>query len=368
KSLSMLQQVKGANLLIFDEELSGVQIKNLELVTGCKVIDRTTLILEIFARRAKTRESKIQVELAQLKYRSGRLIGLGSMMSRIGGGVGTKGPGEKKLEIDRRRIRDAIHDLKQELEKIRKNRGVQRERREESGIPKIALAGYTNAGKSSLRNKIVDLYPGENSSKKEDVFAENLLFATLDTTTRSVILPDKRIASLTDTVGFVRKLPHDLIEAFKSTLEEVIFSDLIIHVVDSASATVIEQIHAVENVLEELGVAEKPTILALNKTDITSEETLNKLKEEFENYKIVEISAISGANLELLLKTSCEMLPKTIRKCEYLIPYSESSINAYLHRHAILDSEEFESEGARVIANVNNEVYSKCLNFLVKEI
>ncbi|MGL6065384.1 MAG: GTPase HflX [Fusobacteriaceae bacterium] len=368
KSLSMLQQVKGANLLIFDEELSGVQIKNLELVTGCKVIDRTTLILEIFARRAKTRESKIQVELAQLKYRSGRLIGLGSMMSRIGGGVGTKGPGEKKLEIDRRRIRDAIHDLKQELEKIRKNRGVQRERREESGIPKIALAGYTNAGKSSLRNKIVDLYPGENSSKKEDVFAENLLFATLDTTTRSVILPDKRIASLTDTVGFVRKLPHDLIEAFKSTLEEVIFSDLIIHVVDSASTTVIEQIHAVENVLEELGVAEKPTILALNKTDITSEETLNKLKEEFENYKIVEISAISGANLELLLKISCEMLPKTIRKCEYLIPYSESSINAYLHRHAILDSEEFESEGARVIANVNNEVYAKCLNFLVKEI
>ncbi|MGL5123155.1 MAG: GTPase HflX [Fusobacteriaceae bacterium] len=368
KSLSMVQQVKGANLLIFDEELSGVQIKNLEMVTGCKVIDRTTLILEIFARRAKTRESKIQVELAQLKYRSGRLIGLGSMMSRIGGGVGTKGPGEKKLEIDRRRIRDAIHDLKQELEKIRKNRGVQRERREESGIPKISLAGYTNAGKSSLRNKIVDLYPGENSSKKEDVFAENLLFATLDTTTRSVILPDKRIASLTDTVGFVRKLPHDLIEAFKSTLEEVIFSDLIVHVVDSASKTVIEQIHAVENVLEELGVSEKPTILALNKTDITSEKVLDELKEEFKNYKIVEISAIKGINLELLLEISCEMLPKTIRKCEYLIPYSESSINAYLHRHAIIDSEEFESEGAKVIANVNDEVYAKCLKFLVKEV
>lgn len=369
KSLSLMQQVKGANLLIFDEELSGVQIKNLELITGCKVIDRTTLILEIFARRAKTREAKIQVELAQLKYRSQRLIGLGSIMSRTGGGIGTKGPGEKKLEIDRRRIRENIHDLKEELEKIRKTRGVQREKREESGIPKIALAGYTNAGKSSLRNLVVDLYPGDNSTKKESVFAENLLFATLDTTTRSMVLPDKRIASLTDTVGFVRKLPHDLVEAFKSTLEEVIFADLIIHVVDSSSPTVKEQIKAVEIVLEELGASDKPTILALNKIDITPDETLSELKEEYgDRYEIVEISAYKNIGIENLLELSCKILPKRIKKCEYLIPYAESQIVAYLHRNSILDSEEFEGEGTRIIANVNDEAYGKCKKYLIREI
>lgn len=368
KSLSLLQQVKGANLLIFDEELSGLQLKNLELVTGCKVIDRTTLILEIFARRAKTREAKIQVELAQLKYRSQRLIGLGSIMSRTGGGIGTKGPGEKKLEIDRRRIRENIYDLKEELEKIRKTRGVQRERRDESGIPKISLAGYTNAGKSSLRNAIVDLYPGDNATKKENVFAENLLFATLDTTTRSIILPDKRLASLTDTVGFVRKLPHDLVEAFKSTLEEVIFSDVIVHVVDSSSETVREQIKAVEEVLEELGVGDKPTILALNKIDITSEEEVLKLQEEYKRYPIVPISAFRNINLELLLDMLCGMLPKTIKKCEYLIPYSEGSIVAYLHRNSIIDSEEFEGEGTKIIANVNNEAYGRCKQYLIKEL
>lgn len=368
KSLSLLQQVKGANLLIFDEELSGLQLKNLELITGCKVIDRTTLILEIFARRAKTREAKIQVELAQLKYRSQRLIGLGSIMSRTGGGIGTKGPGEKKLEIDRRRIRENIHDLKEELEKIRKNRGVQREKREESGIPKISLAGYTNAGKSTLRNTIVDLYPGDNATKKENVFAENLLFATLDTTTRSIILPDKRLASLTDTVGFVRKLPHDLVEAFKSTLEEVIFSDVIVHVVDSSSETVREQIKAVEEVLAELGVGDKPTILALNKLDITSEEEILKLQEEYKKYPIVAISAFKNINLESLLEMLCKMLPKTIKKCEYLIPYSEGATVAYLHRNSIIDSEEFESDGTKIVANVNNETYGKCKSFLVKEL
>ncbi|MGL4945949.1 MAG: GTPase HflX, partial [Fusobacteriaceae bacterium] len=368
KSLALLQQVKGANLLIFDDELSGIQIKYLELITGCKVIDRTTLILEIFARRAKTRESKIQVELAQLKYRSGRLIGLGSMLSRTGGGIGTKGPGEKKLEIDRRRIREAIHDLKEELEKIRKHRGIQRGRREESGIPKISLAGYTNAGKSSLRNVVVELYPGDNSSKKEDVFAENLLFATLDTTTRAITLPDRRIASLTDTVGFVRKLPHELVEAFKSTLEEVIFSDLIIHVVDASSPTVKEQIAAVENVLGELQCMDKPMILALNKVDITSDEILTELKEKYKHYNIIEISAKQKINLEALLLQCCKMLPKTLKRCEYLIPYSESSFVSYLHKNSNVESEEFMPMGTKIISTVNEEVYGKCANFLMEEL
>lgn len=368
KELALLQQVKGANLLIFDDELSGIQIKYLELITGCKVIDRTTLILEIFARRAKTREARIQIELAQLKYRSGRLIGLGSMLSRTGGGIGTKGPGEKKLEIDRRRIKEAIYDLKEELEKIRKNRVVQRGRREESGIPKISLAGYTNAGKSSLRNIVVELYPGDNSSKKEDVFAENLLFATLDTTTRAITLPDRRIAAFTDTVGFVRKLPHDLVEAFKSTLEEVIFSDLIVHVVDSSSPTVKEQILAVENVLGELKCMDKPMILALNKVDITSEEVLAELREKYSHYNIVEISAKQKLNLDELLVECCKMLPKTLKRCEYLIPYSESSFVSYLHKNSNVESEEFMPMGTKIITTVNEEVYGKCANFLMEEL
>lgn len=369
RDLSLVQQIKGANLIIFDDELSGVQLKHLELVTGCKVIDRTTLILEIFARRAKTRESKIQVELAQLKYRSQRLIGLGAIMSRTGGGIGTRGPGEKKLEVDRRRIKENIHDLKEELEKIRKTRIVQREKRENSGIPKIALAGYTNAGKSSLRNTLVEQYPGDNTTKKEGVFAENLLFATLDTTTRAIILPDKRLSSLTDTVGFVRKLPHDLVEAFKSTLEEVIFADLIIHVVDASSSTVNEQIKAVEEVLKELGTDGKPVILALNKIDITPRESLDELQEKYkEKYKVIEISAYRNQNLLELLEESCKILPKTIRKCEYLIPYSESQITAYLHRASIIDLEEFLNEGTKIIANVNDETYGKCIKYLVKEL
>ena len=276
--LARFKQIKKANLIIFDEELSGLQVKNLEEVTGCKVIDRTVLILEIFATRARTREAKIQVELAQLKYRSSRLLGFGTTMSRTGGGVGTKGPGEKKLEIDKRRIRETIHDLKQELEKIRKTRITQREKRDESGIPKISLVGYTNVGKSTLRNLLVSMYTADNTSKKEDVFAENMLFATLDITTRAITLPDKRVASLSDTVGFVRKLPHDLVEAFKSTLEEVSFSDLIIHVVDISSDTVVEQIKAVENVLSELNALDKPTFLALNKCEMDTPEQIANVK------------------------------------------------------------------------------------------
>lgn len=365
--LARAKQVQKANLIIFDEELSGLQVKNLEEVTGCKVIDRTVLILEIFATRARTREAKIQVELAQLKYRSSRLLGFGTTMSRTGGGVGTKGPGEKKLEIDKRRIRETIHDLKLELEKIRKTRVTQREKREESGIPKISLVGYTNVGKSTLRNLLVSLFAAENSSKKEDVFAENMLFATLDITTRAITLPDKRVASLTDTVGFVRKLPHDLVEAFKSTLEEVSFSDLIIHVVDVSSPEAVEQIKAVENVLEELDALDKPTFLALNKCELASPEQLAEIKEKFSNYQMIEISAKQNYNIDKFLDMAVELLPQTTRKCTYLIPYSDTSMGAYLHRNAIIQSEEYEGEGLKITAVVNDEAYNKCKKFLVEE-
>lgn len=365
--LARFKQIKKANLIIFDEELSGLQVKNLEEVTGCKVIDRTVLILEIFATRARTREAKIQVELAQLKYRSSRLLGFGTTMSRTGGGVGTKGPGEKKLEIDKRRIRETIHDLKQELEKIRKTRITQREKRDESGIPKISLVGYTNVGKSTLRNLLVSMYTADNTSKKEDVFAENMLFATLDITTRAITLPDKRVASLTDTVGFVRKLPHDLVEAFKSTLEEVSFSDLIIHVVDISSDTVVEQIKAVENVLNELNALDKPTFLALNKCEMATPEQIANVKEKFSNYQMIEISAKQNYNIDKFLDMTVSLLPQTTRKCTYLIPYTDTSMGAYLHRNAIIQSEDYEGEGVRIVAIVNDEVYNRCRKFMVEE-
>lgn len=365
--LARFKQIKKANLIIFDEELSGLQVKNLEEVTGCKVIDRTVLILEIFATRARTREAKIQVELAQLKYRSSRLLGFGTTMSRTGGGVGTKGPGEKKLEIDKRRIRETIHDLKQELEKIRKTRITQREKRDESGIPKISLVGYTNVGKSTLRNLLVSMYTADNTSKKEDVFAENMLFATLDITTRAITLPDKRVASLTDTVGFVRKLPHDLVEAFKSTLEEVSFSDLIIHVVDISSDTVVEQIKAVENVLNELNALDKPTFLALNKCEMATPEQIANVKEKFSNYQMIEISAKKNYNIDKFLDMTVSLLPQTTRKCTYLIPYTDTSMGAYLHRNAIIQSEDYEGEGVRIVAIVNDEVYNRCRKFMVEE-
>ncbi len=365
--LARFKQIKKANLIIFDEELSGLQVKNLEEVTGCKVIDRTVLILEIFATRARTREAKIQVELAQLKYRSSRLLGFGTTMSRTGGGVGTKGPGEKKLEIDKRRIRETIHDLKQELEKIRKTRITQREKRDESGIPKISLVGYTNVGKSTLRNLLVSMYTADNTSKKEDVFAENMLFATLDITTRAITLPDKRVASLTDTVGFVRKLPHDLVEAFKSTLEEVSFSDLIIHVVDISSDTVVEQIKAVENVLSELNALDKPTFLALNKCEMATPEQIANVKEKFSNYQMIEISAKQNYNIDKFLDMTVSLLPQTTRKCTYLIPYTDTSMGAYLHRNAIIQSEDYEGEGVRIVVIVNDEVYNRCRKFMVEE-
>lgn len=368
RELAILRQIKNANLIIFDEELSGVQIKNLEAVTGCKVIDRTILILEIFARRARTREAKIQVELAQLKYRSHRLIGLGSVMSRTGGGIGTKGPGEKKLEIDRRRIKDDIFALRQELEKIKKIRALQRTKRETSGIPRVSLVGYTNVGKSTLRNLLVDMFPSDNTVKKEAVFAENMLFATLDATTRTMVLPDKRIAALTDTVGFVRKLPHELVEAFKSTLEEVVFSDLLVHLVDTSSDTVIEQIKSVESVLSELGAGDKPTILALNKCDIATEEQINRLKELYPNVEKVEISAKNDVNIDVLIEKVMENLPRTMKRVELLVPYSETSINAYLHRSSIIEEESYEHDGTKIIATVSDEVYNRCAKFIVKEL
>ena len=362
--IAALRQSRHANLIIFDDELSGSQVRNLEAALGAKVIDRTTLILEIFARRARSKEAKIQVELAQLKYRMSRLQGLGTVLSRTGGGIGTRGPGEKKLETDRRHIKETIYDLNDELKKIKKNREVQREKRNKESIPKVSLVGYTNAGKSTLRNKLCDLAAQKEVQGKEKVFEADMLFATLDITTRSIVLKNKGVVTITDTVGFVRKLPHDLVEAFKSTLEEVIYSDLLCHIVDASSDNALDQIKAVEDVLEELGAKDKDTILVLNKIDKADEEKLEELRKACSDYLVIEISAKEGLNLDGLLDLIEEKLPYKMKKCEYLIPYNRSDINSYLHRNGRVLEEEYREDGTYMQVEVDDEVYNKSKEFV----
>ena len=359
--IAMLCQASRANMVIFDDELSASQVRNLEENMGIKVIDRTTLILEIFAKRAKSREGKIQVELAQLKYRLPRLSGLGSVLSRTGGGIGTKGPGEKKLEIDKRRIRERIYDLLKELERVRKTRETQRESR--SDVPKVAIVGYTNAGKSTLRNKVCEIALPKDIFEKEKVFEADMLFATLDTTTRAVLLPDGRTSTLTDTVGFIKKLPHDLVEAFKSTLEEVIYSDLLLHVVDVSNENVHEQIAAVNTVLSELGAEDKEIILLLNKIDKVSEDVLVEIEEKYGNNKFIRISAKYGTNLENLLVMMSEYLPSTLRVEEYIIPYSDQGMVAFLHRNSKIEEEDYRDVGTYIRALVDDETHNRCSEF-----
>lgn len=363
--IAQLRQKLRANVVIFDDELSGSQVRNLEAAIGAKVIDRTTLILEIFARRAKSREAKIQVELAQLKYRMSRLQGLGTIMSRTGGGIGTKGPGEKKLETDRRHIKEQIYDLNDELKKIKKIRETQREKRNKESIPKVSLVGYTNAGKSTLRNALCDVAAQKEVVGKEKVFEADMLFATLDITTRAIVLKNKGVITLTDTVGFVRKLPHDLVEAFKSTLEEVIYSDLLCHVVDTSSDTAIEQIKAVEEVLSELGASDKKTILVLNKIDKATEEQLENVKKETSEYETIEISAREGINLEELLGLIEENLPYKMKKCEYLIPYDRSDMSSFLHRNGRVLEEDYRENGTFMFVEVDEESYNKSKDYII---
>ncbi|MDP4176855.1 MAG: GTPase HflX [Bacillota bacterium] len=363
EEICLLRQVCRANVIIFDDELSGSQVRNLENMIGVKVIDRTTLILEIFAKRAKTREAKIQVELAQLKYRLPRLMGLGTVLSRTGGGIGTKGPGEKKLEIDRRHIKEGIYALNDELLKVKKIRDVQREKR--NNIPKVSLVGYTNAGKSTLRNTLCDIATPKDAALKEKIFEADMLFATLDTTTRAIMLPDNRLITVTDTVGFIRKLPHDLVESFKSTLEEAAFADLLLHVVDVSESDALLQIEAVNQVLSELKVTEKPIALVLNKIDKADENIVQEITNKYNNIQIIKISAKMKINLDLLLNEIAELLPIKQKKVNFLIPYSEQKAAAFLHRNSVIKEEEFREEGTFISAEVDEEVYGKCSKYII---
>lgn len=332
--------------IICDDELSPAQLNNLESELQCKVMDRTLVILDIFAKRATTSEGKLQVELAQLKYRSARLIGLGNSLSRLGGGIGTKGPGEKKLEMDRRLIRTRIAQLKQELSDMRRHREVIRGQRSKGHNKIAAIVGYTNAGKSTLLNVLTGA----------SVLEEDQLFATLDPTTRMLELPGKQQLLLTDTVGFIRKLPHHLIEAFKSTLEEAKFADIIIHVVDASNPYMEDQMHVVYETLSQLAVEGKKIITLFNKQDkVENPEILKDFKADY----TLPISAKVGVGLDKLKATLEQILLEQQVYVERVYQYDQASLIQLIREYGQVEEEEYLPEGISVKAYVPMEIYNR---------
>lgn len=332
--------------IICDDELSPIQLGNMEDALDTKVMDRTLIILDIFAGRASTNEGKIQVELAQLKYRQSRLTGLGKSLSRLGGGIGTRGPGEKKLEMDRRLIRDRIAQLNRELKDVKRHREVTREQRSRNKVPVIAIVGYTNAGKSTLLNTLTGA----------GVLEEDKLFATLDPTTRNLKLPSKQEVLLTDTVGFIRKLPHHLIEAFRSTLEEAKYADIILHVVDASNPQVDEQMYIVYETLTNLEVKNKPIITAFNKQDKVEGESILR---DFRADHIVRISAKHGEGLDKLQETIEEVLRGQKIYIEKVYSYAEAGKIQMIRKYGELLEEEYRGEGIFAKGYVPVEIYEK---------
>lgn len=335
-----------ADGIICDDELSPAQMGNLSQELQVKIMDRTLLILDIFAARASTSEGKIQVELAQLKYRQSRLTGLGTSLSRLGGGIGTRGPGEKKLEMDRRLIKGRIAQLSRELKEVKRHRQLTREAREKSRMPVIAVVGYTNAGKSTILNRLSGAH----------VLAEDKLFATLDPTTRKIRLPGGQEILLTDTVGFIRKLPHHLIEAFKSTLEEAAYADLLLHVVDASNPQMDLQMHVVYETLQSLGAVGKPVITAFNKKDRYTDVYMPR---DFRADRTVFLSARTGEGLEELLFCLEDVLRRNRVEIEKVYPYCDAGKIQMIRRYGELEKEEYTQEGIYVKAYVPAFVYGK---------
>ena len=316
--------------LIFDRELTATQIRNIEDATDTFTIDRTMLILDIFAQRATTREGKLQVELAQNKYRLTRLAGMGIKLSRLGGGIGTRGPGETKLETDRRHIRSRITALEKELKEVEQRRDITRKRRKKDGVLTAAIVGYTNAGKSTLLNALTDA----------GVLSEDKLFATLETTSRAILLPDGRSVTLIDTVGLISRLPHQLVEAFKSTLEEAASADLLIHLTDASSEYYEEEKRVTEELLHELGCEGIPTLTVLNKCDLIPDISVS-------DSSIVMISAKNGTGLDDLLDGIVKALPETARRMTLLLPYTEAGLLSEIRKDGTVYSEEYTPEGIK---------------------
>ncbi|OPA73960.1 GTPase HflX [Paenibacillus selenitireducens] len=336
-----LMEAHEANLVIFNDELSPSQIRNLEADLDCKVIDRTILILDIFAQRAKTKEAQLQVEVAQLQYMLPRLIGLRSSLGRQGGGVGTKnkGVGETKLELDRRRIEEKITILNRELEQLVAHRQTQRKQRKKNDVPVVSLVGYTNAGKSTIMNALVEKY---NPTAAKQVFEKDMLFATLETSIRNIPLPDNKSFLLTDTVGFVSKLPHHLVKAFRSTLEEVAEADLLIHVVDHSNPNVEQHIEITNNTLKDIGVQDIETIYAYNKSDLIDCE-LPSVQEDR-----VNLAAKPRIGIDELVGVIRKHIFNDYVTCEMLIPYDKGSLVSYFNEHANVLDTTYENEGTKL--------------------
>ena len=352
-----LEELKGqleelrAELVIFDHELTGVQVRNIENIIDVRVIDRTTLILDIFAQRARTKEGKLQVELAQQKYRLPRLTGMGTSLSRLGGGIGTRGPGETKLETDKRHIRKRISYLETELEDLKKHRNFSRSRRRKDGVLCAAIVGYTNVGKSTLLNALTDA----------GVLAEDKLFATLDITSRSLELPDGRSVMLIDTVGLIRRLPHNLVEAFKSTLEEAASADIILNVQDLSSPEQEEQSEVTRKLLSELGCDGIPQINVMNKVDAAlNPDTV------FEDSLTVAISAKHHQGFERLLKCIAENLPETAKRMKLLIPYDKTSLIGKIRLEGKIFSEKYTENGTLIDALVDKKLISQAEQYKIK--
>lgn len=354
EEIRMLLLETGATGIVCDDELSPAQMKNLEDILDIKVMDRTLVILDIFAARATTSEGKIQVELAQLKYSMTRLAGFGRSMSRLGGGIGTRGPGEKKLEMDKRLIKSRISQLKKELRDVQKHRDITRQQRTKNHIPVAAIVGYTNAGKSTLLNHLTDA----------GVLEEDKLFATLDPTTRLLELPGKQQILLTDTVGFIRKLPHHLIEAFKSTLEEAKYADFIIHVVDASNPKADKQMYIVYDTLKNLNIGEKKIVTLFNKMD---KQDADSQMRDFRADYTKKISARNPKDLEAVKDLLAQVLRENKVYMEHVFSYEEAGMIQIVRKQGELLSEEYTTEGIFVKAYVPAEVYDKIISKNLKK-
>ena len=338
--------------VIFNDELTGMQLRNLEDAVGVRVIDRTILILDIFADGASSREGKLQVELAQLQYRMPRLTGFGKSLSRLGGGIGTRGPGEKKLETDRRHIEKRMYDIKSELAQIKNTRGVQRAKREKSEIPVVALVGYTNSGKSALMNRLLTM----TEKEEKTVFEKNMLFATLDTQQRSVTLDTNHQFILVDTVGFVSRLPHSLVNAFKATLEEVAYADLLIHVVDASYENHDFHIEVTNKVLEEIGAGDKEKIMAFNKIDLVEDPSAVIPVPGVDN---ICISAKFDRNIDELIGLIKSKIFRDMVRVRLLVPYTRGDISSYLCEKARVFSMEYKDSGTWFDAELKASDYQR---------
>lgn len=352
EEIHMLAQAQEANLIIFDNELSPSQMRTLEEITGCAVLDRSGLILDIFAQRAQTGEGKLQVELAQYQYILPRLSGLGKSLSRLGGGIGTRGPGETKLESDRRHIREHIAALKRELEQVRQVRAVQHRQRKKAEIPMVAIVGYTNAGKSTLLNTLTGA----------GIASNDRLFDTLDTTTRKLRVSETQEILISDTVGFIRKLPHHLVSAFKATLEQLSYADLLLHIVDIADPQWREQVETVDRVIKQLGAQEIPCLMVYNKADKCGADELRLAEREG-----VRISAKSGEGIDDLLTAIEKALGRGKHRVLLKLPYAQGAVLDTLHREAQVIRVEYAEDGTVVEAIVNNKEFGYLSSYQIED-